>query len=225
MPRVRLLGLFGGAAEQLDALIGINRNGEGGDATRPGTSVIPQRGSLRCRTRPDANRGYDHGAFVPLMVSFPSPPCPVVQLSLLSSLDPAAHLALGAALAPLRDENTLLIASGMSFHNLSSLRDVLFSPPGGSGAAAVKADSERFDSWLSDTLTTAILDASVRAARLLRWAEAPGIALLAAFLAVRLTDSTPQRAAVIRERSIWRPSSWLRARRGWARHARHSPTL
>ena len=64
------------------------------------------------------NRGFDHGVFVPMKVAFPEANIPVVTLSLVSSLDPALHLAAGRALVPLRDEGILLIASGMSFHNL-----------------------------------------------------------------------------------------------------------
>ncbi len=66
----------------------------------------------------NAQRGFDHGVFVPLKVAFPDAAIPVVTLSLASSLDPALHLAAGKALAPLRDEGVLLIGSGMSFHNL-----------------------------------------------------------------------------------------------------------
>jgi aromatic ring-opening dioxygenase catalytic subunit (LigB family) len=70
----------------------------------------------------DSTRGYDHGVFVPLKVAFPQAQVPVVTLSLAvsanGSFDPAQHLAVGRALAPLRDEGILIVASGMSFHNL-----------------------------------------------------------------------------------------------------------
>ena len=69
-------------------------------------------------TAEDSARGWDHGVFIPMMVAVPDAGIPLVQLSLDRSLDPAAHIAMGRALAPLRDEGVLMIGSGMSFHNL-----------------------------------------------------------------------------------------------------------
>jgi aromatic ring-opening dioxygenase catalytic subunit (LigB family) len=106
-----------------------------------------------------ATRGYDHGVFVPLKVAFPAADIPVVTLSLAASLDPALHLAVGRALAPLRDEGVLIIGSGMSFHNLRG-----YSQPG-------TADRARaFDTWL-----TAAVESSEphRDAQLTAWREAP----------------------------------------------------
>src|SRR5688572_27486766 len=40
----------------------------------------------------DAQRGFDHGTFVPLKLTFPDAEVPTIQLSLQQGLDPARHL-------------------------------------------------------------------------------------------------------------------------------------
>ncbi len=107
-----------------------------------------------------SSRGYDHGVFIPLKVAFPAAEIPVVTLSLAHSLDPALHLAAGAALAPLRDEGVLIIGSGMSFHNMR-----------GFGQPDTEARSRAFDSWLTHTVKA---PAATRKALLEEWSTAPG---------------------------------------------------
>ena len=51
-------------------------------------------------TRYDNLRGFDHGVFIPLKVAFPRADLPIVQVSLMASMDPAEHIRLGQALAP-----------------------------------------------------------------------------------------------------------------------------
>ncbi|HEX6118853.1 MAG TPA: class III extradiol ring-cleavage dioxygenase [Dongiaceae bacterium] len=66
----------------------------------------------------DPGRGRDHGAWVPAMLAWPAGEIPMIQLSLLRGQSTDAHIKLGQAIAPLRDEGVLILGSGGSVHNL-----------------------------------------------------------------------------------------------------------
>ncbi len=107
----------------------------------------------------DSERGFDHGVFIPLKLIYPDADIPIVQLSLKQGLDPESHIAAGRALAALRDEDILMIGSGMSYHNLPQFF-------GGGGEIA----SQQFDKWLGDTLATS---PEARSQKLCQWEQAP----------------------------------------------------
>lgn len=70
------------------------------------------------RVRRDESWGFDHGAWGVVQPMFPAADIPMVAMSLDRSLDGDGHLAIGAALAPLRDEGVLIVGSGNIIHNL-----------------------------------------------------------------------------------------------------------
>ena len=134
------------------------------DYPAPGSPALADRlrdllGKAGIATGTDSQRGFDHGVFVPLLIVDPEARIPVVMLSLSEDFDPALHLAMGAAIQPLRDEGVLIVGSGSSFHNLRVFAD------GG------PAGSAEFDAWLTETVTTH--DPAVRMRRLIDWESAP----------------------------------------------------
>lgn len=126
----------------------------------PGDPALAERvgellGAAGIEHRLDPTHGWDHGVFVPLKVMYPDADIPLVAMSVRADLDPEAHLELGQALAPLRDEDVLIVGSGSSFHHFGNF---------GSPLAAV------FDDWLNETVAA---PAEERWDRLVRWADAP----------------------------------------------------
>lgn len=93
-----------------------------------------------------AERGYDHGSWVPLSLIWPDADIPVVQLSVQPYEDAAYHLRLGRALADLPAEDVLVMGTGAMTHNLRELvRGGLKQPD-----APVEAWAAGFADWIAD---------------------------------------------------------------------------
>jgi len=93
-----------------------------------------------------ADRGLDHGAYVPMKSMYPDADMPTLQLS-LPGLEPKTVYALGQTLAPLRDECILIIGSGFLTHNLRAISET------------TPTWAFEFDEWIADVLTRSDVDA------------------------------------------------------------------
>lgn len=111
----------------------------------------------------NVERGFDHGTFVPMMVTYPDADVPTFQLSLKAGLDPVEHIKIGRALEPLRDHGVFIVGSGMSYHNLRELIR-------GNNPQKLRDDSLAFDDWLHATV---VAEASRRETALAEWLGAP----------------------------------------------------
>lgn len=99
--------------------------------------------------RASETRGLDHGAWAPLVWLQRAADVPVLQLS-LPTQDGPALVRLGQALAPLRDEGVVILASGNLTHNLRAVGRMDQPPP---------AWAQEHDAWLADVLARRDLDA------------------------------------------------------------------
>ena len=117
--------------------------------------------NIDCRL--DTKRGFDHGTYIPLLLMYSAADIPVIQISLKKGLNPTAHLALGKALAKELEPGTLVVGSGMSFHNMRSF---------GPNASTTKEGIE-FNSWLSKICTDSSIPPSTVEKGLVEWNKAP----------------------------------------------------
>jgi aromatic ring-opening dioxygenase catalytic subunit (LigB family) len=121
----------------------------------------------------DDIRGFDHGTFVPLKLMYPEADIPVVQLSLLSSLDAQAHIDMGKALAALVDEDVLIIGSGFTFHNMKAMSLDPEANRRSDDENSASYKSQAFDTWLQETIADKNLSMAEKEQRLADWQQAP----------------------------------------------------
>lgn len=131
----------------------------------PGAPALADRVSelLADRAPQHTERGLDHGAWTVLMRLFPKADVPTLQLSVPREALEHELMALGRALAPLRDEGVLIVGSGNLVHNLSTL-DVTDTQPAPAWAVA-------FDAWVRDRVEAFELDALADWRRLAPYAD------------------------------------------------------
>ncbi|MBM7456643.1 aromatic ring-opening dioxygenase catalytic subunit (LigB family) [Oceanisphaera litoralis] len=115
--------------------------------------------------RLDAQRGFDHGHFVPLKLMYPQADIPCVQLSLVNNMDAETHLAIGRALQTLKHDRLLVIGSGFSFHNMRAF----FGP----NTPDIQAGNQAFEDWLEQTCSSTEISETERGRRLAQWEQAP----------------------------------------------------
>ncbi|MCW5695287.1 MAG: dioxygenase [Bauldia sp.] len=127
-PHPSMIYDFGGFPEALSRIV-YPAPGDP-DLARRVADLVTEAG-LPVRIVPE--RGYDHGSWVPLSLIYPDATIPVVQLSIQPDRDTTHHYALGAALAALRHDDILVLATGAMTHNLmevmrGGLRDIARPP-------------------------------------------------------------------------------------------------
>jgi 4,5-DOPA dioxygenase extradiol len=110
------------------------------------------------RVTADTERGFDHGVWSPLILMYPDASVPVVEVSVQPHRDAAHHLAVGRALAPLREEGILILGSGSATHNLRQI-----GRPSPHGAL--------FESWIADAVLAGRIDDLVGYAELAPFAK------------------------------------------------------
>ncbi|SPD66143.1 Dioxygenase [Cupriavidus taiwanensis] len=107
----------------------------------------------------DDERPLDHGAWMPMRHFFPDADMPVVQLALNPYLAPQAQIAIGRALAPLRDEGVLVLASGSFTHNL---QEVFGGGRREQHGPAAEPYVEAFRQWMAEALDQALATGDTR---------------------------------------------------------------
>jgi aromatic ring-opening dioxygenase catalytic subunit (LigB family) len=95
---------------------------------------------------------------------YPDADVPVLMLSMKHGYDPAEHIRLGEALAPLREEGVLILGSGLTYHNMR-----------GFGRSDSSSPAAAFEQFLNEAISAP--EAARRSAMLEGWERAPAARL------------------------------------------------
>lgn len=123
-----------------DALYSLRYQASGSAALATDTRAALEAAGFE--TELDMARGFDHGAWIPLRLMYPDADIPVVPLSIQSHLGPEHHYRLGQALAPLREQGVLILASGNITHNLRDYQRLMVR------GAEIPAYVREFPAWV-----------------------------------------------------------------------------
>jgi 4,5-DOPA dioxygenase extradiol len=110
-------------------------------------------GSPMFALEPGAERGLDHGAWVPLRYLFPAAEVPVVPLSIQHHAGPEHAYQVGQALAPLAEQGWLIVASGNITHNLRDWQQAC------RGDGFDTRYAQRFSGWVAEQLSSGQVEA------------------------------------------------------------------
>jgi 4,5-DOPA dioxygenase extradiol len=138
---------FGGFSPRLNSLVYPS---QGHPALAAVTAQLLESHGLHVRL--DAQRGYDHGAWVPMLHLLPHADVPMFQLSMPHTLTAQSAFELGRMLQPLSELGVLIVGSGSITHNMYE-----FSMHGHGDAAYAK----EFIGWVRDKVTRGDMQALV----------------------------------------------------------------
>ena len=119
------------------------------DYPAPGSTELAQKIKTlleNFKTELNPSHGLDHGAWIPLKMLYPTNDIPVVQVSIPFALGPQKIFEIGQALAPLRNENILLMGSGNITHNLQAVNF-------GNKHAAPESWAQEFEGWVKTQIS------------------------------------------------------------------------
>lgn len=128
-------------------------SGSWSGVTTSASVLFVAHGSPMFALEPGAERGLDHGAWVPLRYLFPAAEVPVVPLSIQHHDGPEHAYQVGQALAPLVEQGWLIVASGNITHNLRGWQQAR---RGGGGDTSYV---QRFSGWVAEQLSAGQVEA------------------------------------------------------------------